>query len=181
MQLNHLLPEHTVLAGITTQKAATDAPDFQAAFNHLDQNSMMLSQWVGSVYGADAAAQFLPLWQSHIQYYLDYTAATERGDAAGQDQARTALGNWVQAQASQFAALNPSLPADTIAAELTTHVNGTLAAIDTFAQHDYDRHYDIAHQAFDHSFMMADMMANAVAQQFPDRMALEPTEATTRR
>src|SRR4051794_32741067 len=58
VHLDHLLSEHTVLAGITTQKAAINAPDFQAAFNHLDQNSTLLSEFMGSLYGPDAAAQF---------------------------------------------------------------------------------------------------------------------------
>src|SRR3954462_2661553 len=54
VQLDHLLSEHTILAGITTQKAATSAPDFQAAMSHLDQNSTMLSEFIGTLYGPDA-------------------------------------------------------------------------------------------------------------------------------
>jgi hypothetical protein len=69
--------------------------------------------------------------------------------------------------------LNPNLPASEVAAPLTTHVNGTLAAIDTVAQGDFDQHYDLAHQGFDHSFMMGDMMALAIARQFPDRFAMQ--------
>jgi hypothetical protein len=173
MHLHHFLSEHTALAGITTQKAATGAPDFQAAWDHLDQNSMLFSQFIGSIYGPQAAAEFLPTWRAHTQMYVDYTLATDRGDAAMRDQVRNALGQWIRTQAAQIAALNPALPIDTVAAELTTHVNGTLAAIDTFAQGDYNQHYDVMHQAFEHSFMMGDVLAMAIAQQFPDRYALQ--------
>jgi hypothetical protein len=170
-KLDNLMSGHTVLAGITTQKADTSAPDFEAALHHLDMNSVQLSEFIGSLYGQDAAASFLPLWRSHIQMYIDYTRAAGNQDAAGKDQARTALGQWIQTQANQLAALNPALPADTVAAELTTHVNGTLAAIDTFGAGEYDQHYELMHRGFDHSFMMGGMMASAIAQQFPDRFA----------
>ena len=172
MQMHQLMSEHTALAAVTTQKAAIGAPDFDAALAHLDLNGVMISQMMGNLYGTDAAAQFLPLWRSHIQMYLDYTLATGRGDLAAKQQIRGALLEWARTQAALFAALNPNASAEAIQAQLVVHVDGTADAIDAFGAGDFQRHYDIAHQGFVHSFMMGDTLAMAIVQQFPDRFSL---------
>jgi len=169
MQLHQLLSEHTVMAGIVTQKAAIGAPDFPAAMAQLDENSVAIANTIGSLYGQQAADQFLPLWRAHIQGYLDYTAATARQDEAARMTISAGLAEWVRTLGAQMNALNPNLARDVIDNELSTHVNGTLMAINTFGSGDFNGHYNVAHQAFVHSFHMGDVMAAAIVAQFPDR------------
>lgn len=180
-QMHELMSEHTILAGIVTQKAATGAPDFQAAMDHLDQNSVMLSQLMGSLYGDAVGAQFLQNWREHIQLYLQYTLATGHGDMAGREQARNMLDQWVQTTSMMLASLNPNLQPNEMMMHLTDHVHGTLAAIDAFAAGNFEQHYDIAHTGFEHSFHMADALAIAIAQQFPGlAVDMEPAEGGMR-
>jgi hypothetical protein len=169
MQLHQLLSEHTVLAGMVTQKAAIGAPDFAAAMAQLDENSVNIANTVGGLYGPQAADQFLPMWRAHIQAYLDYTAATAREDEVARMAITEALAGWVRTMGAQMSALNPNLSRDVLDSDLSTHVNGTLMAINTFGAGDFDGHYNVAHQAFEHSFHMGDNLAAAIVAQFPDR------------
>jgi hypothetical protein len=166
MKLHQDLSEHTALAAVVTQKAATGAPDFEAARAAIDQNSQSIASQIGTLYGQDAANQFLPMWRAHIQGYLDYTLA---GDAARKDAVRQALQQWVGDQTNMFVTLNPMLPRDVVESDLNMHVMGTLQAIDAFAAQDFPRHYQLAHDGFVHSFMMGDHLAAGIIQQFPDR------------
>jgi len=166
MKLHQDLSEHTALAGVVTQKAATGAPDFEAALAAIDMNSQSIASQMGTIYGQDAANQFLPTWRAHIQGYLDYTLA---GDAAQKEAVRQTLQQWVRDETNMLVSLNPMLPRDVVEADLGTHVSGTLQAIDAFGAQDFPRHYQLAHEGFLHSFMMGDHLAAGIIQQFPDR------------
>ena len=171
MRMHSAMSEHTALAGLVTQKAATSAPDFEASLGAINKNSNTIADMIGELYGPDARAQFLPMWNSHIQGYLDYTLAAGANDQARKDQVRQGLAQWVNAQADLFASVNPNLSRDTVAGELNTHVTGTLAAIDTFAAREYPRHYEVVDQAFMHSYQIGDVLARGIVQQFPERFA----------
>ena len=84
--LNTLFAEHVVLASAATG-AALDGRDteFKAAAGALDANSIAIGQAIGSVYGKDAEAAFLPLWRRHIGFAVDYTTGVATGDRAKQD------------------------------------------------------------------------------------------------
>ena len=77
--LNTLFAEHVVLASAATG-AALDGRDaeFKAAAGALDANSVAIGQAIGSVYGKDAEAAFLPLWRRHIGFAVDYTTGRGR-------------------------------------------------------------------------------------------------------
>jgi hypothetical protein len=62
--LNQLFQEHIYLAGAATGAALGGRnAEFTAAAGALDANSMAIAKAVGSVYGTDAEAAFLPLWR----------------------------------------------------------------------------------------------------------------------
>ncbi|HVF53363.1 MAG TPA: hypothetical protein VNC78_07105, partial [Actinomycetota bacterium] len=76
--LTSLLDGHEYLAGIAIYTAVgaggnLEDPTVQAAVTALDDNSVALSEAVGSVYGDAGAKQFLSLWRAHIGFFVDYT------------------------------------------------------------------------------------------------------------
>ena len=87
-RLNTLFAEHVALAAAATG-AALDGRDaeFKAAAGALDANSIAIAQAIGSVYGTDAEAAFLPLWRRHIGFVVDYTTGVAASDRAKQDKA----------------------------------------------------------------------------------------------
>ena len=53
---------------------ATNAPDFPASVEALNGNTIDLTAAVGSLFGEQAASQFMTLWADHIEILGGYAA-----------------------------------------------------------------------------------------------------------
>ena len=168
--LNALFAEHVVLAGAATG-AALDGrqAEFKAAAGALDANSVAIAQAIGSVYGKDAEAAFLPLWRKHIGFVVDYTVGAASGDRAKQDKAVGELVAYTQDFGAFLAAANPNLPKAVVADLVKHHVVTLKDVVDAQAAKDHARAYTALRTASAHMGMIADPLAGAIAKQFPDR------------
>ena len=169
--LNALLSEHVYLAGFATDAALNGRTDqFEAAAAELDVNSVQLSEAIGSVYGAEAEEAFLPLWRSHIGFFVDYTNAVATDDQAAADEAVENLTTYTQDFAAFVNSAN-GLPTDVVAGLLEDHVLGLKAAVDAQKADDPVEAYAALREAAMHMSMIADPLAEATVQTFPDAFA----------
>jgi LPXTG-motif cell wall-anchored protein len=168
--LNLGLQEHVVLAASATNAAlhGRDA-EFKAAADALDANSVALSKAIGSVYGAEAENAFLPLWRKHIGFFVDYTQGKAAKDQAKQDKAVADLTQYTQDFGAFLNSANPNLPKDTIADLVKTHVLTLKDVVDAQATDDYAKAYTALRDSYAHMSMIADPLANAIVQQFPEK------------
>ena len=128
--LTSLLQEHVYLAGIATG-TALGGGDLSAPAAVLDENSVALSEAVGSVYGDAAGKQFLDLWRKHIGFFVDYTVGGITGDQQAQKKAKQALDRYRQDFGAFIdSATNGELPKDAVAGALQEHVNSLIKTID---------------------------------------------------
>jgi hypothetical protein len=173
--LNALLGEHVILAAAATGAAleGRDA-EFKAAAGALDGNSVDIAKAIGSVYGADAEQAFLPLWRRHIGFAVDYTAGVATKDAAKQDQALRDLIAYTQDLGAFLQSANPHLPKAVVADLVKHHVLSLKDVIDAQASRDHTRAYAAQRTATAHMKMIADPLAGAIVQQFPERFAGNP-------
>lgn len=169
--LTGLLTEHVYLASAATHAAlnARD-PEFKAAADALDQNSVDLSKAIGSVYGADGEKNYLALWRKHIGLVVDYTTAIVKKDKTGQDKAA----NDLIAYASEFGkfletATNKSLAATSVTDLVKLHLTTLKDIIDAQAAKDYPKTAGNFRTAFAHMAMIADPLADAIVKQFPEK------------
>jgi hypothetical protein len=170
--LDELLSEHVILAADATGAAlAGRQSDFQAAAAALDQNSIAISKAVGSVYGPDAEAKFLPLWRSHIALVVDYTVGTASNDPAKAQQAVQKLLAYSGDLAGFFSGANPNLPQDAVAGMVKQHIVTLKAVIDAQAKKDYAAEYAAQHKAYQHMGMMAVALADGIVKQFPQKFS----------
>jgi hypothetical protein len=170
--LNGLLAEHAYLAASATAAALDGRSDeFEAAAAALDANSVELSQAVGSVYGDEAGEAFLALWRSHIGLFVDYTTAVAGNDTAGQEAAVTALTAYAQDFGTFLSTANPNLPKETVADLVTEHILTLKAVVDAQAAGDPTAAYTAVRHAYAHMQMVADPLAEAIVQQFPESFA----------
>lgn len=168
--LNRLLAEHVDLAAAATGAALGGRqPEFAAAAGALDANSVALAKAIGSVYGKDAEAAFLPLWRRHIGFFVDYTTATAKKDAKGQQQAVEELVGYATTFAAFLNAANPNLPIPVVADLVKSHVVGLKGVVDAQAAADWATAYTRLREASSHMQMIADPLASAIAKQFPDK------------
>ncbi|MGH8934871.1 MAG: copper amine oxidase [Acidimicrobiia bacterium] len=165
--LTDLLTGHVYLAGIAVVQAVGQTGGFEAAAATLDQNSVDLSQAIGSAYGEEAAQTFLELWRVHIGFFVDYTNAAVAGDQAGQDQAVADLDGYRADFDAFLTGANPNLPPGSVAEALIPHVDSVLGAIDSVVAAD-GQAFDLLKEAAGHMPPTANTLAGAIAAQFPD-------------
>jgi len=168
--LNGLFAEHVYLAAAATGAALGGRePEFKAAAGALDANSVAIAQAVGSVYGKDAEAAFLPLWRRHIGFVVDYTVGAASGDRARQDKAVGDLVAYTQDFGAFLSSANPNLPKSVVADLVKHHVVTLKEVIDAQAAKDPARAYSAVRTAAGHMSQIADPLAEAIVKQFPDR------------
>jgi hypothetical protein len=169
--LDTLLDEHALLAMLATQKGYGGEADFEAIGAALDENSVELSEAIGSVYGDEAATQFLDgpaLWRDHISFFVDYTVALAKKDEAGQRQAVENLTGYTEAFSS-FLAGATELPQDAFKEGLTQHIMQLKGQVDAYAAGDYEEAYRLFREAYRHMVMTGDTLADAIVMQSPDK------------
>ncbi|HZG68332.1 MAG TPA: hypothetical protein VEZ12_16430, partial [Herpetosiphonaceae bacterium] len=164
------LSEHVYLAGTATGAAlgGRDA-EFKAAADALDMNSVEISKSIGSVYGSDAENAFLPLWRSHIGFFVDYTQGAAAKDRAKMDKAVSDLTGYSQDFAAFISGANPNLSKDAVVDLLNSHVVGLKDAVDAQAAGDAPKAYAALRMASQHMDMIGNALAGGIAKQFPDK------------
>lgn len=181
--LTGLLSEHEALASKATGAAIDGRTDeYKATADSLDANSVDLSKAIGSVFGPQAEASFLPLWRQHIGFFVDYTQGAAAGDQAKKDKAKTDLAGYVQNSSTFFNTAIPGLSKDALVNVLSAHVAGLTTVIDAQAAKDPAKAYTEERKAFAHMGMIADALAGGIAKQSPDKFpGNEGSKASTLR
>jgi hypothetical protein len=171
--LDTLLGEHALLAIAATQKGLDGDKDFEAAAAALDANSVELSEAIGSVYGEEAAKQFLDgpsLWRDHIGFFVDYTVALAKKDTAAQQEAVDNLTGYSGAF-SGFLAEATGLPQQALQDGIQQHIAQLKGQLDAYAAGDYEEAHRLSREAYKHMVMTGDTLAGAIVEQNPDLFA----------
>jgi hypothetical protein len=165
------LQEHVYLAGIAISNGVQqglDSAEFEAAAASLDKNSVALSEAIGSVYGADAGDQFLALWRDHIGFFVEYTKAKAEGDEQAAQAARKKLDGYRAEFGAFLSSANPELTQEAVAEELKPHVTSVFDTIDAVVAGSPET-FERLREAAGHMPDTANVLAGAIATQFPDK------------
>lgn len=168
--LNSINREHANLASIALRKGFDGAPDFDASFKALDNNSVEIGNSITSVYGADAGAKFLEIWRSHIVFFKNYTVASKTKDQAGKDKAVQDLAQYVNNISDFLSKANPNLPYDAVHGLVSTHVGLLKDTIDQYFNGNLSASYTKQHATdVQIGTGVADAVAGAIVKQYPDK------------
>ncbi|WNS80651.1 copper amine oxidase [Domibacillus sp. DTU_2020_1001157_1_SI_ALB_TIR_016] len=168
--LDTALTEHAFLAVEAMRKGADGAKDFDQTAAALMANSDDIAAAVSSVYGDEAGKQFLDIWNSHINYLVDYVKATGAGDAAAKQAALDKLEEYKKEQAAFFAtATEDRLPESALVEGLSMHLNQLVGAFDAYTAGDFETAYTHEREAIHHMSMFAETLSVVIAGQFPDK------------
>ena len=165
--LNRLLGEHAVLAMNATNLGVTGSKSFPAAAKALDENSVELSQAIGSIYGVKAAKTFLDgpfQWRAHVGFFVDYTVALAKKDKAGQARAVANLKTYTMRHGA-FLAGATGLPKLAVQNDLLGHVLELKGQLDAYASGNYGKAAEQYREAYHHMFMTGDLLSGAIAKQ----------------
>jgi hypothetical protein len=152
-KLDSDLHEHAALAAPVLKAQLLQEPDAPALIQAVNNNSVAVSNDVDQLYPG-TKAQFLPVWQSHIDAYNQYLAAAKQQDAQGQQAAKDKLATAVDQMTNLLVAANPQLDAENLKQQLTEHGNQTTMLIDQLVAGNYPEVYALAHEAYVHMTMV---------------------------
>ena len=165
------LQDHVYLAGIAVEQAVNhglDSAQFKAAAGTLDKNSVALSQAIGGIYGQDAGKQFLKIWRQHIGFFVDYTKGRATSNAALVKKANRELDGYRASFGAFLAKANPNLTAEAVSNDLKGHIATLEAAIDAVVAKKAGS-FDLLQAAAAHMPGTAQVLAGAIAKQFPEK------------
>ena len=169
--LDRQLGQHAALAMNATNAGVTGSKDFAAAAKALDRNSVALSKTIASVYGATAGNTFLNgkfMWRAHIKFFVDYTKALATNNKAAQTRAVANLKTYT-VKFGDFLATATGLPKPAVRNDLLAHVLELKGQLDAYAHHNYGKAASLYDNAYNHMFMTGDLLAGAIAKQYPNR------------
>jgi hypothetical protein len=164
LQLETLLGQHSILAADMMRGRLRNDEDFiQAANAALGKNTTAMTQLVGSLFGEQAAAQFSPLWSTHVQALFNYARGLADDDSGVRDAASTTLTAYERDLGGFFAAAsNGRLPRETAVAALEMHVNHLLQQADAYSAKDYPKADALYRQSYAHTFGLGKALAGAL-------------------
>ncbi len=166
--LNTLEKEHVALAATAVRNGFDGDPDFAASADSLDANSVALSEAVGSVYGPEAAAQFLEIWRSHIGFFVNYTLAAKKGNKVDMQKAVEDLEGYADAISDLLSGANENLPREAVKGLVMEHIGHLKAAVDAYGAGKYPDSYASQHAAHEQIGKIADALAGAIVKQKPE-------------
>jgi hypothetical protein len=135
-----------------------NSPDAQALDQAVVQNSQMLADVVEAMYPG-RREQFLPLWQSHIDYYKGYVAATLEEDDDAKGEARQNLAQFAEDLAALLAEANPAYNRSDLANMIGEHGTQVTSIVDALAAEDYDTAVQLMHDANEHMGQLAESLS----------------------
>jgi hypothetical protein len=167
--------DHVTWTRLFIVSAAAGLPDKDATTQRLLQNQADIGAAVASFYGQDAGTKLTSLLRSHILIAADLVGAAKAGSTAAVD----SLNKKWRANADDISAFlhtaNPShWPAATLRTAMYTHLDQTLAEATHRLKGDYAadvKDYDAIEK---HIIVMADILSDGIAAQFPEKMGVAP-------
>ncbi|HSH31574.1 MAG TPA: hypothetical protein VK963_02795 [Candidatus Saccharimonadales bacterium] len=167
--LNNLESEHVQLAAQATKAGFDGNKNFDAAGKALFANGDNISGAVSSVYGDEAGKKFDQIWDSHLNFFVDYTVAAKKGDKAGMDKAVQNLNGYVEAISDFLSSANPNLPKAAVTQLFSEHVGLLKATVDAHAAGNYPESFAKQHDTNVQVGKIADALAGAVVKQMPEK------------
>jgi hypothetical protein len=168
--LNMGLREHVFLASDATGAALGGrAEEFMAAASALKSNSNSLTEAISNIYGPDAGKAFGPLWERHIGFVVEYTTGLAAKDKAKQDKAINDLVQYSADFGAFFSTASPALAKETVTELVKTHILTLKDVIDAQSKKNLADAYTKVRTAADHMKALANPLADALVQQFPDK------------
>jgi hypothetical protein len=175
-RLDGLLGEHLIIAAKATGAALAGRTDeYQAYADVLNQNGTDLGAMIGAAYGPAAQSKFNGIWSAHNGYFVDYTVATAKKDAAGQQKAVDNLTTVYIPQFSDLIAGATGLDKATVADLTKTHVLTTKQIVDDQAAQNWPAAYGDLRKAYAHMRMIGDPLAAAIAKKDPAKFSGDPS------
>lgn len=143
--VNELFKEHIFLLADAVQSLGTN--ESVASTQALENNTTLISQWLGQRYGESFQYQFQTLWRAQIQAQLSYAQAVK---AKAQDEKvkQVVILSAAPAElAKLIQQINPTVDQGGLKLTLETYYSWTKTLVDSYLAGDFVSFYKIRHES----------------------------------
>ena len=170
LALRRLWSDHVIWTREYVIAAVAATPDASAAAGRLLKNQEDIGNAVVPLYGAPAGQALTDLLKQHIMIAVDLIAAAKAGDNAKfEDNDR----KWTQNAEQLAGLLSGANPANWSKADVTDllmqHLNLTKGEVVARLKSDWDGDVAAFDQIFTEILTVADVLADGIVKQFPDK------------
>ncbi len=153
--------------------AAIDGPQgaAQAAAGRLMRNQEDIGAAVAQYYGAAAGSRLTSLLKQHIQIAVDLVAAAKAGDQAKAEDANHRWGQNAEEIATFLSTANPNWSRPALVEMMRMHLETTTREVEARLHKTYAEDVKAFDAVYEHILHMADVLADGIVKQFPDRFA----------
>ena len=168
--LRDLWVEHVFwIRNYVVASKAGDHNEQKVATAQVLANATSIAGAIASYYGKPAGDQMLTLLAGHWGAVQDYSDATFRKDAKGQQDATAKLIANAKEIATFLAKANPNLPEATLVGLLSAHGAHHIAQVQQISNGDFAAEAKTWAAMRGHMFTIADALTGGLAKQFPAR------------
>jgi hypothetical protein len=169
--LRRLWADHVIWTRQYVIAAVGRSPDADAAAARLLKNQEDIGGAIVPYYGEDAGTALTDLLKQHIMIAVDLIEAAKAGD---NDKFQTEDAKWT-ANAEEIAELlsgaNPNWPKKDVVDLLGLHLSLTKQEVVARLEQDWDADVESFDQIFTEILTVADVLADGIVKQFPERFA----------
>ncbi len=152
--------------------AALQATDnLGPALNRLLRNQEDIGGAIGSIYGDDAGKQCTALLKDHINIAVEVVQGAAAGDQAKFEDADKRWYDNASDIAKFLSAANPNWPYDAAYDMMKQHLDLLTEVVKALIAKDYEKGITTNDTYMDEIYMMADMFAAGIAEQFSDKFS----------
>jgi hypothetical protein len=170
-----LWEDHITWTRVYIISALAGLPEADTAAQRLLQNQVDLGNAIKPFYGDQAGEQLTTLLKDHILTAADLLAAAKSGDTAKFDAANQHWYDNANQIASFLSSANPkSWPLSEIQSMMKSHLDLTLEEATARLNADWAGDVAAYDKVHDEILEMADMLAEGIVQQFPEKFAQQP-------
>lgn len=163
--------DHVTWTRIYLMSAIAGLPDTNAASARLLQNQVEIGDAIKPFYGDAAGDALAALLHDHITIAAEAVTAAKGGDTAGLDDAKARWTANADQIATFLAAANPNWPLADLKMMMRMHLDQTLAEASARLTADWAGDIAAYDTIVDHILQMADVLADGIGKQFPDRVS----------
>ncbi|MBF0564970.1 MAG: hypothetical protein HQK89_06995 [Nitrospirae bacterium] len=133
------------------------------------QNAKEIADSMGPYYGKDGSDKLFKLLAGHYGAVKDYMNATLSGKKRAQKTAVDKLKNNAGELATFLSSANPHWPKDTLLSALIAHGEHHIGQIDAVSKKDFAYEAKIWEVMKEHIYAIADLLADGIVKQFPEK------------
>jgi hypothetical protein len=171
-----LLSEHAMIVAKESAAAINHSDEYTGYASLLALNSADLSGLIGRALGNTASVQFAQSWNAQNTFLVDYAIGVVTHNDDKTKGASTSLSATFTPQFAQFVSTLTKVPRNVITELTSTQVMEEIAFIDDVFAGDFKAYYADLHRAYSQTSRFGDLVAEAIAAEFPDKFPGDPTD-----